>query len=445
MNKHTNTHLFRGAFCLVIVSTLACVSPLTVHAKNPAGRAGIFANVNVSLALASPEGIPGELVTNGGFETGDFSGWTQTGDTTNNGVDMSSAHSGTYGAFFGAVGSTSFLIQNLPTTSGNAYDLTFWLANDGGTPNHFEVSWNGTMLDSITNGPAMPYTQFFYPGLVAPTGSTPLQFGFRHDPAYWRLDDVSVQLHVVKPQPDFNQDANPDLVLFNSSNHRTAFWFLHNNMLFRTQFGPTIPGGWNVIDVADFDGDGNVDYALFNATTQRTAIWYFSGSTLSRTAYGPTLPGGWALVAVGDFNGDAKPDLVLFQAATQKTAVWFLNNTTFTGSAFGPTLPMGWNIVGVGDFNRDGWADFALFSASTQQTAIWYLNETIFVDSAAGPTIAAGYELSGVADFNGNGSPDFLLFNPTTRKTAIWYLVNHSFIASAVGPTITGGWTIVAP
>ena len=72
---------------------------------------------------------------------------------------------------------------------------------------------------------------------------------------------------------------------------------------------PTLPMGWNLIDVADFNRDGANDYALFNSSSGETAIWYFSGATRIGAVAGPTLPSGWALVATGDFNGDGSPGL----------------------------------------------------------------------------------------------------------------------------------------
>lgn len=43
-------------------------------------------------------------ITNGGFETGDFTGWTLGGNTGYTGVTGSYAHSGNFGAYFGAGG-----------------------------------------------------------------------------------------------------------------------------------------------------------------------------------------------------------------------------------------------------------------------------------------------------------------------------------------------------
>ena len=137
--------------------------------------------------------------------------------------------------------------------------------------------------------------------------------------------------------------------------------------------GPTL-AGWSVVGVADFDGDGRPDYLLFNSTSHQTAIWYLSGTTFVSSAFGPSLPNGWDLVAVGDFNADGKPDYVLQNAVTHQTAVWYFNNNVFIGAAFGPTLPVNWRVVGVADFDGDGKPDYLLFNSSTQQTEIWYLS-----------------------------------------------------------------------
>jgi hypothetical protein len=52
-----------------------------------------------------------------------------------------------------------------------------------------------------------------------------------------------------------------------------------------------------VVARADFNGDGHADYVLQNFNTHRTAIWYLNNNVFTRAAYGPTLPLGWNLVA----------------------------------------------------------------------------------------------------------------------------------------------------
>ena len=144
-------------------------------------------------------------VVNGGFETGDFTGWTQGGNTGFTGVTGSNAiHSGSYGAFFGPVGSLGFLSQPIATTPGESYALSFWLKNlSDGTPNSFDVSWNGSSLFSLSNSPPFAYTQYNFNVLGGAGVSTDLQFSFRHDPVVYYLDDVSltrIESEVV-PEP----------------------------------------------------------------------------------------------------------------------------------------------------------------------------------------------------------------------------------------------------
>jgi hypothetical protein len=143
-----------------------------------------------------------ELVVNGGFETGDFTGWTQSGNTGATGVDDSNPHSGRYAAYLGPVGSEGFLSQNLTTVAGGTYTLSYWLANDGGTPSSFRAIINGADLagSGLTDPSGFAYTQYAF-DFVATGTATSLSFGFRQDPHFFYLDDVSVVPASPAPEP----------------------------------------------------------------------------------------------------------------------------------------------------------------------------------------------------------------------------------------------------
>src|SRR5580698_11113596 len=80
----------------------------------------------------------GSLLFNGDFETGDFTGWTQSGwfiDTTNPNSGVYDASTGCSGASCTTVGdpNSAFLFQTVATTIGATYDLSFFY-DSGQTP-----------------------------------------------------------------------------------------------------------------------------------------------------------------------------------------------------------------------------------------------------------------------------------------------------------------------
>jgi hypothetical protein len=129
---------------------------------------------------------------NGGFETGDFTGWGSDQEGAAVTSDPRYVHSGVYGVQLGTVGSLGHLTQTLPTIPGSNYLISLWLNNtSGASPNEFKISWNQSLLYRATNMPALAWTNIQLT-VAASTSNDTLQLAFRQDPQYLGLDDVSV-------------------------------------------------------------------------------------------------------------------------------------------------------------------------------------------------------------------------------------------------------------
>jgi len=234
----------------------------------------MFADLNTGRALnrqfTLEVGQP--LVQNGGFETGDFSFWTITGDPSGSLslVDDGSTfgvtpYDGNYCADLGEVGSVGYLSQTLPTQAGHPYLLSFWLENVdlgfGTIPNEFLVSWNGTTISSQFNQPAYDWTYFQFV-VVASTNSTVLQFGFRDDSlSLFGLDDVSV---TPIPTPQF-------LSVTRTTNTIRLTWTTMSGLVYQVQSSASMnPTNWsNVGGTLTANGSTLSASNTFGVATQR--------------------------------------------------------------------------------------------------------------------------------------------------------------------------------
>jgi len=153
---------------------------------------------------------PGVGVFNGGFEDGNFTNWTlnATGFVTVVGSNSTYyrpyVHSGTYGAYLSQPGQLGYLSQSVATLPGQPCLISFWMNNPtGGTPNEFQVWWNGNELFDRTNVSAGGWTNVQLVAWAAST-QTVLEFGFRQDHDAFGLDDIGV---MAVPAPSFESIA----------------------------------------------------------------------------------------------------------------------------------------------------------------------------------------------------------------------------------------------
>lgn len=169
---------------------------------------GLWSTLPAAASSSQCDAVANNLVTNCGFETGDFTGWTISGNTTNPGgnyygVDGFDAQSGNYGAYMSqdllGTGSTVNLSQTLSTVAGQQYQISFWLDQDTppttGYTHSFTALFGSTTMLSLTPtvsspGPNGVWTEYTFTETA--TGvSTLLEFLFENDDSYWSFDDVS--------------------------------------------------------------------------------------------------------------------------------------------------------------------------------------------------------------------------------------------------------------
>ena len=128
----TSGTLAPNGFSLVTASLNATVNSLTT---------AVYTNSLLFTNLTSPSAVSVQftlnvgqsMVQNGGFETGDFTGWTLTDDiysfVDNGSVSGITPYSGSYFAALGQSGALGYLSQTLSTVSNQVYLISLWFNN----------------------------------------------------------------------------------------------------------------------------------------------------------------------------------------------------------------------------------------------------------------------------------------------------------------------------
>ena len=160
---------------------------------------GLFLLMGATMASVSR----GNFVVNGGFETGDLSGWSST--VVDGNPDARSAgdpyipYEGSFLALLGSQNGEGSPSQTLPTSAGQIYTFQFALQHynfgaGSDSQNDFTASWDGNPVLSFgpfgTSVNEFPWTVETFK--VTGTGSDTIAFS-RDVPGYYFLDAVDVE------------------------------------------------------------------------------------------------------------------------------------------------------------------------------------------------------------------------------------------------------------
>ena len=157
-----------------------------------------FKILALGAALCAAAGAQAQSVVNGGFETGDFSGWNESGVVgTIYGVDTAGPHLGNYSAFFGASTPAAWISQAIATTPGTMYTVSFWFDRSAQTSSGlFAVTFGGALIFSDP-GQTFPFGQVSV-NVMANSSSSELRFAANNNSDFYTLDNVTV---TVVPEP----------------------------------------------------------------------------------------------------------------------------------------------------------------------------------------------------------------------------------------------------
>ena len=205
------------------------------------------------------------LLDNGGFELGNFTGWTLGGNTNNVTVqsDPADVHSGSFGARLAPSGSLGYLSQSIATTPGSPYNFSFWINSASGSgSNELTALWNGGLIFDQAGFTTSGWSNLQFT-VMATNASSSIAIGARDDAGFMALDDVSLTPVPELQSTSVSQDpGDPPQI--------TLHWDVTIGQQYQVQVkGALGAGAWSNLGPPVVVGSGSLDVVDYLTNNQR--------------------------------------------------------------------------------------------------------------------------------------------------------------------------------
>jgi hypothetical protein len=160
------------------------------YAKRLLGAASVAFVCSIGASSASTN-----LLTNGSFETGNFTGWTQFGNTGGTSVRGKfigiAPENGSFQAAFGPHGSTGGISQTFTDNPGETYDFSIWYYSFGGSPSSQLIQVDSNIyFNQNPVAATSAYTEIT--GTFVGTGSDTVRITEQNNPSFQLIDNAFV-------------------------------------------------------------------------------------------------------------------------------------------------------------------------------------------------------------------------------------------------------------
>jgi VCBS repeat-containing protein len=358
------------------------------------------------------------IFVNGGFETGDFTGWTVSGSQIQAQFLGQGGEFGNYAAQFPSPGGlgTEVLSQSVSTVAGQHYFVSFSITGDGeSTDNNFIVNWDGAQLLSLSDVQSGGFTHYTFE-VVASSSNTVLEFTYNDDGIALYLDQVSVN-PAVGPATE-STDGNITFADIETSDTHAATF---------TPQGAGYVGVFSLGPIVEGSGSGSLD-------------WHFTvdNSEIQFLAQGEVLTQTYTVFVTDDNGASVAQDVTITINGTNDGPAAVDETIVSDASPDGIIGIPAW-VLALNDTDPDTIDDLFVNSivSSTGGDAVPFGDVFFFDDSTAGGSFT--YTTSDGIAISGNAATATVINNPTSATTLTGTGGDDIIIATNGTETLNGG------